>query len=70
MCVCDLAPQPSLIGLQLSIDQSGLRAEIKVFLSLDTPVARWEYRGDLDRTETLGLFWPLPHIFQAPRGVS
>lgn len=27
-------------GLELSIDQSGLRAEIKVFLSLDAPVAR------------------------------
>ena len=69
-CVCDLAPQPALIGLELSIDQSGLRAEIKVFLSLDTPVARWECRGDLDRTETSGLFWPPSHIFRALRGVS
>lgn len=33
-------------GLQLSIDQSGLRAEIKVFLSLDPPVAKWESRAE------------------------
>lgn len=42
VCVCDLVWQPSLIRLELSIDQSGLCVEIKVFLSLDTPVARWE----------------------------
>lgn len=36
MCVCDLVLLLSLIGLELSIDQSGLCVEIKVFLSLDT----------------------------------
>lgn len=34
--MCDLVLQPSLIGLELSIDQSGLHVEIKVFLSLYT----------------------------------
>lgn len=47
VCVCVCAQECVTLcrgchrfGLELSIDQSGLCAEIKVFLSLDTPVAR------------------------------
>lgn len=58
MCVRDLVLQPSLIGLELSIDQSGLCVEIKVFLSLDTAVARWGYRRrEVGNIETVGHIW-------------
>lgn len=68
--VCDLVLEPSLIGLELSIDQSGLCVEIKVFLSLDTPVARWEYRREVGRAETVGHIWPFAYMFLALRRVS
>ncbi len=67
--VCDLVLQPSLIGLELSIDQSGLCVEIKVFLSLDTPVARWEYRREAGKAETAGHIWTLClHLFGSAKG--
>lgn len=62
--MCDLVLQPSLIGLELSIDQSGLCVEIKVFLSLDTPVARWEYRR-VGKVETVGHIQLFAYIFSA-----
>lgn len=46
VCACDLVLLLSLIGQELSIDQSGLCGEIKVFLSL---VTRWEYRRKVEK---------------------
>lgn len=67
--VCDLVLQSSLIRLGLSIDQSGLCVEIKVFLSLDNPVARWEYRKGVGKLKTLGHIWPLLlHLFIPVKG--
>lgn len=40
----------SLIGQELSIDQSGLCGEIKVFLSV---VTRWEYRREVKKKKKL-----------------
>lgn len=70
VCVRDLVLQPSLIGLELSIDQSGLWAEIKVFLSLDTPVAGWEYRGEVGKIQTVGHIRLFVCTFSALRRVS
>ncbi len=67
--VCDLVLRPSLIRLELSIDQSGLRVEIKVFLSLDNPVVRWKCRREVGKINTLGHMWPFVTSFQPSRRV-
>lgn len=68
-CARDLVLQPSSIGLELSIDQSGLWVEIKVFLSLDTWLSGWgteergsEIKGRRKRCE--------PYTYAAPQNVS
>lgn len=64
VCVCDLVLLLSLIGLELSIDQSGLCVEIKVFLSLDTLFARWEYRREVAKIRTEDNIQPFClHVF-------
>lgn len=54
MSACDLVLLLSLIGQELSIDQSGLCGEIKAFLSL---VTRWEYRREVGKKKRGG-----PHL--------